>query len=147
MFQRVFRRNRRLRRGLPMMMVNPDTRWLVKSARRSEARHNKLSEKLKKKERVRKFFGFFGWALLGGSVPIMAFLGYVYVMPISVIAQVSPTSALWVNDLRLSGCSETYVRWRFSNALSFVCVAYERKRLRDLTDHIDCANERMSFPA
>jgi hypothetical protein len=146
-FQRVFRRSRRLRRGLPMMMVNSDTRWLVKSARRSEVRHNKLSEKLKKKERVRNVFGLFGWALLGVSVPIMAFLGYVHVVPTSVIAQVSPASATWVDDLRLSGCSETYVRWTFSNALSFVCEAYEGKRLRDLTDHIACANERMSFPA
>jgi|tagenome__1003787_1003787.scaffolds.fasta_scaffold20166343_3 hypothetical protein len=141
----MLRRKKRLPRGLPLRKVDPAARWLVKNTERYAAKQTKTAKRLKRLESRRQVQ--FTRDAIAACIVLLAlsvnlFYVYVYIAPVSLIAHVSPTNARWVDVLRKSGCTDNYARSVFFSPL---LNAEGKFLIRN--QYLDCAKERMDFPA
>ena len=140
----MFKCKRKLSRGRAVWRSDSDARWLIKNTKRYAAQHDRIAKRLKWKQGVRAFVLLPILAVVFmAALVLMVFLGYIYIMPTSMIAQVvSPHNAAWVDSLRRSGCVNSYARYKL-----FPFVEEHAKYMPRLREYVDCANRNMDFPA
>lgn len=137
----MFKCKARLPRGLSLRKVDEEARWLVNNTERYSASHKKIANRLRNKERARQnqmAFDVIVALAIMVSLMSMAPIGYIKFMPTSMIARVvSSQQAMWVDDLRKSGCSESYLRHIFSPFLG--------GQVSKMWQYKDCQTSRMNF--
>jgi hypothetical protein len=139
----MFKRKRKLSRGRAVWRSDSDARWLIKNTKRYAAQHHRIAKRLKWRQGSRVFvLPILAFVFMLALVPVL-FLGYIYIMPTNMIAQVvSPHKAAWVDSLRRSGCVNSYVRYKL-----FPLIEEHAKYMPRLREYVDCANRNMDFPA